>query len=182
MNAKKKTITLNFKSHHKEPKAKHLHAIAKSKLEIENQKAKLWNAFVDSELTDITDQDCSIYPRVLPASYLPVINNTAKDITEFILKLISLPESEIKAILPEGPVRNFLLNELKVVKHRPDRLVGSFRFDMAIVGEPTKNNPPKAHHTATSPINQPNTGSHVTIINAMSPKINGTIGDPLYLP
>jgi hypothetical protein len=36
-----------------------------------------------------------------------------------------------------------LINELKVIKHRPDRMVGSFRFDMAIVGEPVKSNPPK---------------------------------------
>jgi hypothetical protein len=138
-----KNKTLNFKAHYKEPKSKLLQNFSKSKLNISNQKTKLWNAFIDSELTDITDQDCSIYPRVLPASYLPVISQTAKDISEFVLKLISLPENEIKAILPEGPIRNFLLNELKVVKHRPDRLVGSFRFDMAIVGEPTKNNPPK---------------------------------------
>jgi hypothetical protein len=138
-----KNKSLNFKSHHKEVKADFLQNFSKSKPEVENHKTSLWNAFVDSDLSDITLQDCSIYPRILPGSYLPVINKTAKDATEFVLKLLSMPENEMKAILPEGPIRNFLINELKVIKHRPDRMVGSFRFDMAIVGEPVKNNPPK---------------------------------------
>jgi hypothetical protein len=133
----------NFQSHYKEQKISNFNKFPKSKLDVENHKTSLWNTFVDSDLSDITLQDCSIYPRILPGSYLPVIQKTAKDATEFVLKLISLPENEIKAILPEGPIRNFLINELKVVKHRPERLVGSFRFDMAIVGEPVKDNPPK---------------------------------------
>ena len=113
------------------------------KLDVSNHKNSLWNAFMDSGLSDILDQDCSIYPRVLPGDYLPVINKTAKDITEMVMKLISLPEEEAKAIFPSGPVRDFLIKELKVLKHRPDRIVGSLRFDMAIVGEPSVNNPPK---------------------------------------
>lgn len=121
----------------------HLRNLKKSKLKVHNLKTEMWNAFVDSELSDILDADCSIYPRILPGSYLPVINKTAKDITESILKLISLPEEEIRSIFPEGPIRNFLLDELKVIKHRPNRLIGSLRFDMAIVGEPNSSNPPK---------------------------------------
>jgi hypothetical protein len=103
----------------------------------------LWNAFVDSQLDGVINDDFSILPRLLPASYFTVIEKTCKDITTFLLKVISLPEAEMKAIIPEGPVRNFLINELKVIKHRKDRISGSFRFDMAIVGEPNKNNPPK---------------------------------------
>jgi len=138
-----KKPVLKFKNHYHEQAPKHILNFMKSKIEVQNQKAKLWNAFIDSDLTDIVDQDCSIYPRVLPGDYLPVINKTAKDITEMIMKLITLPEAEARAIFPAGPVRDFLINELKVLKHRPDRLVGSLRFDMAIVGEPSVNNPPK---------------------------------------
>lgn len=134
---------LNFKHHYFEEAPKHLQNFMKSKIEVHNHKAHMWNAFHDSGLSDILEQDCSIYPRILPGSYLPVINQTAKQITEMIMKLITLPEAEVKAIFPSGPVRDFLINELKVLKHRPDRLVGSLRFDMAIVGEPTVNNPPK---------------------------------------
>lgn len=138
-----KKRALNFKHHYHEESPKHLKNFMKSKIEVHNHKTNLWNAFADSGLSDILDQDCSIYPRVLPGSYLPVINKTAKQITEMILKLITLPEKEVEAIFPTGPVRDFLIKELKVLKHRPDRLVGSLRFDMAIVGEPTINNPPK---------------------------------------
>lgn len=134
---------LNFDHHYYEEYPKHILNFQKHKRMVANHKTGLWNAFVDSGLSDILDQDCSIYPRVLPGSYLPVINKTAKQITELILKLITLPEAEVKAIFPRGPVRDFLINELKVIKHRPDRLVGSLRFDMAIVGEPKVNNPPK---------------------------------------
>ena len=115
----------------------------KSKIEVHNHKSNVWNAFADSGLSDILEQDCSIYPRILPGSYLPVINKTAKQITELVMKLITLPEAEVMAIFPTGPVRDFLIRELKVLKHRPNRLVGSLRFDMAIVGEPTLQNPPK---------------------------------------
>ncbi len=134
---------LKFKNHYHEEHPLHLKNFKKSKVEVYNHKTSLWNAFSDSGLSDILDQDCSIYPRILPGSYLPVINKTAKDIREMVMKMISLPESEVKAMFPHGPVRDFLLNELKVIKHRPDRLVGSLRFDMAIVGEPSIKNPPK---------------------------------------
>lgn len=134
---------LNFHYHYLERHPLHLQNFKKSKFDVTNHKNQMWNAFSDSGLSDILDQDCSIYPRILPGSYLPVIKKTAKDITTTVLKLISLPEREIEAIFPQGPVRDFLLKELKVIKHRPDRMVGSMRFDMAIVGEPSTNNPPK---------------------------------------
>jgi hypothetical protein len=108
-----------------------------------DHKINIWNTFVDSPLDGIHHDDFSIIPRLLPESYFPVIEKTCKDITTFLLKLISLPEDEVRAIIPEGPVRNYLINELQVLKHRPKRMTGSFRFDMAIVGKPTKNNPPQ---------------------------------------
>lgn len=134
---------LKFNHHYHEEHPLHLKNFMKSKIEVLNHKTRLWNAFIDSGLSDILDQDCSIYPRILPGSYLPVINKTARDITEMVMKMISLPEHEARALFPPGPVRDFLINELKVLKHKPDRLIGSLRFDMAIVGEPKENNPPK---------------------------------------
>lgn len=134
---------LNFSHHYHEPPPLHLQKFKESKLDVHNHKTNVWNTFYDSGLSDILDQDCSIYPRILPGSYLPIINKAAKEITTMVLSLISLPENEIKSIFPEGPIRNFLLQELQVVKYRPKRLVGSMRFDMAIVGKPAINNPPK---------------------------------------
>ncbi len=105
-------------------------------------KVDLWNAFVDSGLVGITDHDCSALPRILPLSYLPVIRRAARDITECLMKILSLPEKELRAVLPGGPVANYLIEELGVLRHRPRRLCGSMRFDMAIVGEPGPDNPP----------------------------------------
>lgn len=106
-------------------------------------KVSMWNAFVDTGLTGISEDDCAILPRILPGSYLPIIESTARDIATFALRLLSLPDQELKAILPSGPIRDFLINELGVLRHRQNRITGSFRFDMAIVDEATKLNPPR---------------------------------------
>ena len=50
-------------------------------------------------------------------------------ITKFCLKLLSLPEKEIRAIVPQGPIRDHLLDELEVLRFRRGRITGSFRFE-----------------------------------------------------
>lgn len=109
----------------------------------EDHKTAIWNAFVDSGLDGVNNDDFSILPRMLPASYFPAIEKTCKEITTFLLRLLSLPPEEVKAIIPPGPIRNVMIDELEVLRHQPKRLTGSFRFDMAIVGEPTLENPPQ---------------------------------------
>jgi hypothetical protein len=106
-------------------------------------KADLWNAFVDSDLIGINDADCSALPRILPLSYLPVIRAAARDVVEFLMKLLSLPDREIVSIIPPTPVRDYLIRELGVLRYRRHRLTGSLRLDMAIVGEPGPSNPPR---------------------------------------
>ncbi|MBN8541887.1 MAG: hypothetical protein J0L82_15960 [Deltaproteobacteria bacterium] len=108
-----------------------------------DMKIAVWNAFVDSELPGITDDDFSIRPRVLPVSYLQSIKRTAYLVTKFTLKLLSLPENEIRAIIPRGPIRDHLLDNLEVLKYRNGRITGSYRFDMAIVDPPDPRNPPQ---------------------------------------
>ncbi|MGZ3770874.1 MAG: hypothetical protein ACXVCP_12170 [Bdellovibrio sp.] len=135
-------MKLNFMHYFHETPSRKLNSLQKA-YNNSYHKEQLWNAFEESQLIGINDDDCAILPRVLPLSYFQTIEKTARDITLFALRLISLPEKEIEAIVPSGPIRDFLIKELKVLKHRPHRLVGGFRFDMAIVGPPKKNNPPK---------------------------------------
>lgn len=106
-------------------------------------KIELWNGFVDSGLIAINDEDCSVIPRILPLSYLPSIRKACRGITTFIMRLLSLPARELKAILPATPVTDYLINELDVLKHHPGRLTGSMRYDMALSGPLTPDNPPK---------------------------------------
>lgn len=108
-----------------------------------NHKIYVWNAFADSGLSGINDDDCAILPRIFPYWYFPVIRRAAYNITLFALRLLSLPEKEIRAIIPPAPVRDFLIEELAVLRFRTQRLTGCFRFDMAVVGLPEKHNPPK---------------------------------------
>lgn len=133
---------MKFKKYFVESPSKNTHSILKG-YDNPDHKISIWNTFVDSELDGIYHDDFSIIPRLIPESYFPVIEKTCKEITTFLLSLLSLPEDEIKAIVPEGPIRNFLINELDVLKHKPKRYTGSFRFDMAIVGKPTQENPPQ---------------------------------------
>lgn len=111
-----------------------------------DHKINVWNTFIDADdegLEGIHHDDFSIIPRLIPESYFPVIEKTCKDITTFLMKLLTLPESELKTIIPEGPVRNYLINEIQVLRHRPKRMTGSFRFDMAVVGKPDADHPPQ---------------------------------------
>lgn len=128
----------------------HYHEAVPSKIKrvferrgVSDLKADLWNAFVDSNLVGICEDDCSAIPRFLPLSYLPTIKRTCRDITEFLMKLISLPPDEIKEITPSTPIVDYLINELHLLKHRKKRITGSMRFDMAVIGKPGPNNPPK---------------------------------------
>jgi hypothetical protein len=108
-----------------------------------DQKTKIWNAFIDSELSGVTDDDFSILPRILPESYWPTLKRSAYLVTKFALRLLSLPEKEIRAILPKGPICDHLLNELEVLRYRDGRITGSMRFDMALVGPLDPQHPPQ---------------------------------------
>jgi hypothetical protein len=131
--------------HHRHHHEKLTPALARlfNKRDVAELKIDLWNAFVDSGLIGINDHDCSVIPRFLPASYLPTIRRTCRNITEALMKILSLPSAEIMGMMPPTPISDYLIDELGVLKHRPRRLTGSLRFDMAIVGKPSASNPPK---------------------------------------
>lgn len=133
---------MKFKDYFHEAPSKKTHKLLKG-YDNPIHKVNVWNTFVDFEMDGVSEDDFSIIPRLIPESYFPTIERTCKEITTFLLKLITLPESEVKAIIPKGPVRDYLIHDLKILNHRPERLTGSFRFDMAIVGKPSENNPPQ---------------------------------------
>lgn len=107
-----------------------------------DHKVSVWNTFVDSDLPGVTDDDFSIIPRVLPMSYWPTLRKSVYDITLFTMRLLSLPEREIRAIVPKGPIRDHLLDELEVLRFRNGRITGSYRYDMAIAGPPDRSHAP----------------------------------------
>ncbi len=111
--------------------------------DVRDLKVELWNSFVDSGLMGITDHDCSAIPRFLPASYIRTIRTTCRDLTEVLMKLLSLSAGELREILPRTPITDYLIDELGVLRHRPRRITGSLRFDMAVVGPPSPDNPPR---------------------------------------
>lgn len=108
-----------------------------------DHKVNVWNTFVDSNLPDITHDDFSIIPRILPMSYWPTLRRSVYLTTLFVLRLLSLPEREIRAIIPRGPIRDHLLDELQVLRFHRKRMTGTFRYDMAIEGPPDRHHPPQ---------------------------------------
>ena len=110
---------------------------------VHDLKIDLWNAFVDTDLLEINDADVSVLPRILPLSYHPTIVRTCRDLTEFLMRFLSLPEREIERLLLPTPITDFLVGTLGVLRHRKRRICGSLRFDLAIVGRPGADNPPK---------------------------------------
>ncbi|MBA2405355.1 MAG: hypothetical protein H0V66_11335, partial [Bdellovibrionales bacterium] len=133
---------MNFKNYYHETPSSQTRRIL-AEYDNADHKTAVWNAFVDSGLDGVNDDDFSILPRLIPESYMPVIEKTCKEITTFLMRLLSLPEAEIRAIIPRGPVRDYLMDELEVLRFHPKRMVGSFRFDLAIVGKPDAKHPPQ---------------------------------------
>ena len=88
------------------------------------------NSFVDSNLSGINEDDCDIIPRVLPGNYCPHTERLRKSRLPY---GFSLARSRDKSHIPCTPIRDMLINELKVLKYRSQRITGSFRFDMAVV-------------------------------------------------
>ncbi|MBI5509833.1 MAG: hypothetical protein HY903_13845 [Deltaproteobacteria bacterium] len=111
--------------------------------QVRDLKIDLWNAFVDTGLLEINDADVSVLPRLLPLSYHKVIVRTCRDLTELLMRFLSLPQDTLERHLIDTPVTRFLVDELGVLKHRKRRICGSLRYDLAIVGEPCATNPPK---------------------------------------
>lgn len=106
-------------------------------------KIALWNAFVDSGLTEICDDDCSALPHILPLSYLPAITSLCRDLTEFLMKFLSFPREELERLLIPTPITDYLIHQLGALDHRKRRMVGSLRYDFALEGKPSPNNQPK---------------------------------------
>lgn len=131
-----------FKGHYHESMPSKLRPLFE-KRDVGCLKVDLWNAFADSGLIGINDDDCSALPRFLPLSYFPTIDRTCRDIALFLMRLLSLPAREIKSIIPGSPVVDFLIDELRVLDHRQRRITGSLRYDLAIVGRPVPGNPPR---------------------------------------
>src|SRR6185369_14283050 len=132
---------MKFVNYHIEKPRQDLEQIL-SKYNNYDHKIDVWNTFADANMLGLNDDDFSIFPRVLPSSYWPTLRQRVYLITKFALRLLSLPEHEIRAILPKGPIRDHLLDELEVVRFRHKHIVGSFRYDMAIVGPPDRHHPP----------------------------------------
>ncbi|MCC7441509.1 MAG: hypothetical protein IT285_07750 [Bdellovibrionales bacterium] len=135
-------ISVRYIGYHRERPALDLERRMK-RYKTYQHKVAIWNTFVDSHLPGVTDDDFSAFPRVLPLSYWPTLRQSVYLITKFTLKLLSLPEREIRAILPKGPIRDHLLDRLEVLRHRSGRITGSYRYDMAIVGPPDRLHPPQ---------------------------------------
>ena len=83
----------------------------------------------------------SFIPRIIPASYLRVVHQVARALTKAQLNLLF--HSELSDLLNLPGLNRLLIENLKIMDKTPARIVGGARYDFAIEGELTENNPPQ---------------------------------------
>ncbi|MBU4484327.1 hypothetical protein KKA47_02785 [bacterium] len=96
-----------------------------------------------SKLIEGLSADISVIPRFIPQDYWHIVEKSCTALTELILKMLSLPPKEIQKFLIPTPITNFLIKELGVLKQHNKRLTGGLRYDFAIEGKLSPDNPPK---------------------------------------
>lgn len=81
----------------------------------------------------------SYLPRILPANYETVVEKACRLLTEAMLETAYTCPQELD--IP-GLNRSFI-KQTNVLKNMPKKAVGTYRFDFAVCGKPSENNPPK---------------------------------------
>src|SRR3989344_864038 len=83
--------------------------------------------------------EVSLIPRILPANYKPVVEDSCRLLTRLVLD--TLYDNKINHKL-NGSKLATILKEEGALENLPNVLVGSARFDLAVQGDPTPDNPP----------------------------------------
>ena len=102
----------------------------------------LFGGIVDQGYPGSKMEDISLVPRILPRSYVNIIENVCLKLTKALLKISELEQDIlIKHLVPDS--RWEKLVDLGVLDRAPDRMVGELRYDFALCGPLTQENPPR---------------------------------------
>lgn len=88
-------------------------------------------------------EDFSLVPRVFPTSYVRVIEDAARRVTDAIMRLATRDKGFLLRHLSADQRWNILIKQHGILDEIPKRLVGEMRFDFAIAGPLTEDNPPQ---------------------------------------
>ena len=83
----------------------------------------------------------SSIPRVIPCSYRDLLKATTRAVAELLLGVIYSPQK--RTLLSNSAVNRNLIEEFGVLDHLPQIQIGGARFDFAIAGPLTPDNPPR---------------------------------------
>jgi hypothetical protein len=104
---------------------------------------QFFDAIIDDGYLGPDLEDFSLVPRVFPASYMRVIEDAAQQLTGAILTLASKDKKFILDRLSTDGRWNTLIGRHGVLDQVPTRLVGELRYDFAVAGPLTADNPPQ---------------------------------------
>lgn len=104
---------------------------------------QFFSAIIDDRYLGPDLEDFSLVPRVFPASYMRVIEDAARHLTGAVLTLASKDKQFILKHLSTDARWNTLIERHGILDRAPTRLVGELRYDFAIAGPLTADNPPQ---------------------------------------
>jgi len=101
------------------------------------ERLKKNNAYEDDAILNV-----SFLPRVIPRNYLEKVHQITKLFFKIFTSLLYKDTSQVTNSIPPSRHNSFLLDRLNILNHLADS-TGLVRFDFAVEGPPTPDNPPK---------------------------------------
>jgi hypothetical protein len=116
---------------------------AYDRLDLSALRKDLFAGIVDQGYPGDNLEDLSLVPRVLPNSYIGVIREACNNLTRALINIASKNQGTILEWLKPDRRWKKLIFDHGVFERTPDRLVGELRFDFAVCGPLTPDNPPR---------------------------------------
>jgi hypothetical protein len=102
----------------------------------------VFSAIVDQGFLGSKLEEISLVPRVLPQSFMDTIEDACQKLTKTLLIIASLEKSFLLEYLFPDSRWEKLIKSYGVLDQVPSRMIGELRYDFAICGPPSLENPP----------------------------------------
>lgn len=102
-----------------------------------------FGAMIDDGYLGPNVEDMALVPRVLGGSYVKVIEDAAEQLTRAILTFANRDRDFILKYLRPDDRWKTLIEEYGILDKVPQRMVGEIRYDFALAGPLTEENPPQ---------------------------------------
>lgn len=112
-------------------------------IDFSSLRKNFFGAMMDDGYLGPNVEDMSLVPRVLNASYVRVIEDAAEQLTRAVLTFASRDRDFILQYLRPDDRWKTLIEDYGILDRIPQRMVGELRYDFALAGPLTEENPPQ---------------------------------------